>query len=282
MREDSIVKIDEQQRLDDANADFWSELCGSHLAREIGVEDASAESLARFDRAYWDMYPYLQRYLPWGSGERVLEIGLGYGTVGQRLAERGLDYHGLDIAQGPVQMMVHRLGMMGVADAAERVKQGSALAMPYEDEAFDVVVSIGCLHHTGDLAGAIAEVYRVLRPGGQALVMVYNRHSYRRAVMLPARMLRRGVWRDPARRAELVRATYDANADGVAAPAVELASPAEIRRMFGKFSQLRVRRENFDDFVLTIAGKPLAIGRHAFLNNLARVAGVDLYVTGTK
>ena len=102
----------EQKQLDEANAEFWSELCGSHLAREVGVEDASAESLARFDRAYFDMYPYLQRYLPWMSGERLLEIGLGYGTVGQLLAERGLDYHGLDISPGPVAMMRSRLEML--------------------------------------------------------------------------------------------------------------------------------------------------------------------------
>ena len=98
-----------QAQLDDANADFWSELCGTHLARTVGVEDASAESLARFDRAYLDIYPYLERYLPWRSRERLLEIGLGYGTVGQLLAQRGLDYHGLDISPGPVGMMVHRL-----------------------------------------------------------------------------------------------------------------------------------------------------------------------------
>ena len=69
------------------------------------MQDASAESLARFDRAYLDIYPYLERYLPWHSGERLLEIGLGYGTVGQLLAQRGTDYHGLDISPGPVAMM---------------------------------------------------------------------------------------------------------------------------------------------------------------------------------
>ncbi len=53
-----------QSDIDASNAEFWSELCGSSLARAIGVNDASAESLARFDRAYLDLYPYLERYLP--------------------------------------------------------------------------------------------------------------------------------------------------------------------------------------------------------------------------
>jgi ubiquinone/menaquinone biosynthesis C-methylase UbiE len=271
-----------QERLDVANADFWSELCGSHLARAVGVEDASAESLARFDRAYMDLFPYLWRYIPWRSGERLLEIGPGYGTVGQLLAERGVDYHALDISPGPVEMMVHRLEMLGLTEAGSRVKEGSALDIPHPDESFDVVVSIGCLHHTGDLARAVKEVHRVLRTGGQAMVMGYNRHSYRRALVVPVRMVLSGAWRDPVRRAEFVRRTYDADSEGTAAPATEFASAAEIRRIFAGFSEVRVRRENFGDVVLSIGGKHLFIPRTAFLSNVARIAGLDLYVTATR
>ncbi len=271
-----------QQRLDADNANFWSELCGSHLARQVGVTDASPESLARFDRAYMNMYPYLDRYLPWRSGERVLEIGLGYGTVGELLARRGLDYHGLDISPAPVAMMTHRLSNIGVPDADGRAVTGSALAIPHPDASFDVVVSIGCLHHTGALAAAVAEVHRVLRPGGQALVMVYNSRSYRRAVMLPVQTVLRGVWRDRGKSEELVRAAYDANAEGAAAPATEFTSVAEARRMFSSFSDLRVRKENFDDFVLHAGGRSAVIPRALFLNNLARLVGSDLYLTARK
>lgn len=271
-----------QQNLDEANADFWSELCGSRLARSIGVEDASAASLARFDQAYMDAYPYLGRYLAWHGSERLLEIGLGYGTVGALLAGRGLDYHGLDISPGPVAMMIHRLEMLGITEAGTRVGEGSALSIPHPDDAFDVVVSIGCLHHTGDLARAIDEVHRVLRSGGQAMVMVYNRHSYRHAMMLPVQAMLRGIWRDRLRRAERVRWAYDANSEGTAAPATVFTSAAEIRRLFGGFSDVHVRRENFDDFALSVGGKTVTIPRGAFLNNVARIAGSDLYVTARK
>jgi ubiquinone/menaquinone biosynthesis C-methylase UbiE len=272
----------QQQQIDAANADFWSELCGSYVARTVGIEDASAESLVRFDRAYLDMYPYLQRYLPWNSGERVLEIGLGYGTVGKLLAERNLDYHGLDISAGPVAMMIHRLELLGVSDPSSCVTQGSALAIPHPDASFDVVVSIGCLHHTGDLPQAVREVHRVLRPGGQAMVMVYNRHSFRHLVMLPAMALRRGLWRNPRRRTEFVRAIYDSNAVGSAAPATDFSSARDVRRMFGGFANVRVRRENFDDILLPVAGKRIVIPHEALLTNVARVAGSDLYITARK
>ncbi len=272
-----------QERIDAANAAFWDELCGSSLARHVGVTDASAESLAAFDRAYLALYPYLKKYLPWHEGERVLEIGLGYGTVGQLLAERGLDYHGLDISPGPVAMMTHRLGMLGVEDAALRVKQGSALAIPHDDESFDAVVSIGCLHHTGDLPRAVEEVRRVLCPGGKATVMVYNRRSYRRVLMLPLRMLLHGIVRDSRRRAELVRAAYDADSAGAAAPTTEFASISEVRSMFAGFSNVKVRRENVDNFVVGVRGlHAFTISRTPFLGSIGRIAGLDLYITAVK
>ena len=172
--------------------------------------------------------------------------------------------------------------MLGVAGPDARVTQGSALEIPHPDQSFDVVVSIGCLHHTGDIAGAVSEVHRVLRPGGTAMVMLYNSHSYRQLVMLPGMTIRRGFWRDRRRRAEFVRASYDANADGTAAPATEFTSPREARRMFAGFSDVSVRRENFDDFGLRIGKRTLVIPRAVFLNHVARIAGTDLYVTATK
>ena len=49
-----------QPALDDRNAAFWDELCGTSLARSLGINDASAESLRRFDDAYLGHYPYLE------------------------------------------------------------------------------------------------------------------------------------------------------------------------------------------------------------------------------
>ena len=104
-----------QQAIDARNAAFWDELCGTALAQSIGITDHSPESLRRFDAAYMDLYPYLPRQLrsPARPGEPLLEIGLGYGTVSQRLAEAGFDYHGLDIAPGPVEIVRERLRMLG-------------------------------------------------------------------------------------------------------------------------------------------------------------------------
>jgi len=264
-----------QAQVDRLNADFWEELCGTSLAAHLGITDDSPESLARFDRHYLGLYPYLDRYLPRpgaGTGDRLLEIGLGYGTVSQVLASRGFDYHGLDIAAGPVEMVRHRLRLLGIGEPEARVQVGSALEIPHPDESFDHVVTLGCLHHTGDLAGAVGEVHRVLRPGGRAVVMIYK-NSLRRRSGAALRSLRH---RGDAE--EEMRGAYDRNLEGEAAPATEYTSVREARKLFSPFSAVAVRRENFD--------QPRYVGRflprERLLGLPARLAGLDLYVTATK
>ena len=112
------------------NREFWNELCGSNMARALGITDHTEESLKRFDQAYLDFYPYLLSHVrpDLMAGQKVLEIGLGYGALGQKLAESAAMYYGLDVAHGPVKMMNHRLVMYGLNGCAI---QGSALEMPF-------------------------------------------------------------------------------------------------------------------------------------------------------
>ena len=168
-----------QAEVDRQNSEFWNELCGTQLAQSLGITDFSAGSLAKFDRYYLAIYPYLKKYLALDQlhGKDVLEIGLGYGTVSQLLAQSARRYTGLDIAAGPVSVVNQRMTLFSLNGSAQ---QGSILQAPFADGSFDAVVTIGCLHHTGDLPRALDEVHRVLRPGGSALVMIYNAFSYRR------------------------------------------------------------------------------------------------------
>lgn len=264
-----------QAAIDRRNAAFWDELCGSTLARQLRVTDRSPANLKRLDLAYLEMYQYLDNYLPTTfRGERVLEIGLGYGTVGQVLAERGADYHGLDIASGPVEMMRYRLGLLAFDDADDRVECGSALNIPHPDGSFQHVVSIGCLHHTGNIPSAIAEIYRVLQAEGRALVMLYNKHSFRQFRL--GFLNRLGVRLSP----EDVRAAYDTNKDGSPAPVTEFVSRREALELFHAFTDVRVSIENFDD--LAFAGGRLRLPRRLLLANIARLLGLDLYIVATK
>src|SRR3954467_14310654 len=122
----------EQGVIDQSNAAFWNTLCGTGLAQSIELTGQQPGDLQRFDEVYLGLYPYLRDYVPQDlSGKKVLEIGLGYGTLGQLLVERGADYHGADIAAAPVAMMRKRLEWLG--KPAANARQASVLELPWED-----------------------------------------------------------------------------------------------------------------------------------------------------
>jgi SAM-dependent methyltransferase len=267
--------------IDKQNADFWNELCGTWLARALGITELSPENLRRFDESYMNYYTYLGRYVyPENlTGKRVLEIGLGYGTLGQVLASKDCRYYGLDIAKNPVALMNYRFALQGLAGD---FRVGSVLDLPYKEAAFDYVYSIGCLHHTGDLRRAVGEVYRVLTDGGKAVIMLYNRHSFRRLIFLPIVHLRNllsGRSTERASFSDWARTWYDKDAKGEAAPHTDYVSRAQVRRLFKAYRTVRIESQNFDSLVLK--GR-LLVPRERFLSNLARVMGLDLYITATK
>lgn len=92
-----------QSVVDARNTAFWEELCGTGLAQALGITSKDPQALNQFDAGYFAMYPYLKQYVDRFpvSGKRILEVGLGYGTLSQYITERGADYQGLDIAEVP-------------------------------------------------------------------------------------------------------------------------------------------------------------------------------------
>jgi SAM-dependent methyltransferase len=260
-----------QSAVDTQNAAFWDTLCGWNLAQEAGITGRGEDDLRRFDQLFLGFYPYLGRYVPQDfGGKKVLEIGLGYGTLGQLIASRNADYFGADIAEGPVANMRRRLAWLGLPEG--HAVHASVLELPFASETFDYVYSIGCLHHTGNLRRSVHEVHRVLVPGGRAVVMLYNRHSLRRARYAAMRML-------PGRRAESLddelRRVYDPVDSGEAAPHTDFISRLEVRRLFRDFDHVKIEVQNFD-------GYGFGIKREWFLGNLARIAGLDLYILADK
>jgi SAM-dependent methyltransferase len=279
-----VLAKNESSSLAARNVSFWNELCGTTFARALAVTDDSPASLKRFDDWYFAFYPYLFIHIPFEDmkGKDVLEVGLGYGTVSQRIAEAGARYLGLDIAPGPVWMANHRLQQAGLSGQAQ---QGSILAADFADESFDFVVAIGCLHHTGDLRGAIDECHRILRPGGKLVFMVYYAYSYRRFYQARRETTQyalrelfgyRGV---QGALAAKERAAYDANSAGEAAPHTDFVSVRSLRHLCRNFSSFAGQTENIDN------GTPFekAAPRRELLKTLwPRLCGLDLYATAVK
>jgi SAM-dependent methyltransferase len=189
------------------------------------------------------------------------------------MARLGADYHGLDLAAAPVAMVRARLAR--VPDARpEQVTKGSALELPFDDASFDHVVSIGCLHHTGDLFGAVAECRRVLRPGGRLVVMVYNRRSARRLLLGPVLTARHWLVPGAPDAEETLRYFYDGHADGDATPHTDFVSLAELRGLLSGFRDVRIERRSIDRVPLG----PIEVSRLRLMRlGLDRLVGLDLY-----
>lgn len=108
-------------------------------------------------------------------GKRVLEIGPGQGADAEQLIHRGARWSGIDLTEESIKRVRRRLEIRKLP--YERLVQGSALELPFDDAQFDVVYSHGVLHHIPDIRLAQREIRRVLNDHGQLIMMVYARDS---------------------------------------------------------------------------------------------------------
>jgi SAM-dependent methyltransferase len=109
------------------------------------------------------------------AGKQVLEIGLGEGSDSERLIRRGAHWSGVDLTSESIERVRTRLTLRELP--FEDLRQGSVLGLPFVDDSFDMVFSHGVLHHVPDIKQAQNEIHRVLRPGGELVIMMYARWS---------------------------------------------------------------------------------------------------------
>ena len=102
---------------------------------------------------------------------KLLEIGSGPGRLAVRLAREapGMTLTGVDISDAMVERAARRAAGAGLSERV-RFKVGDVAAMPLPDGEFDGVVSTLSLHHWPDPASGLAEIHRVLKPGGEARI----------------------------------------------------------------------------------------------------------------
>jgi len=109
-----------------------------------------------------------------GSSGRLLEIGCGMGMDSVQLARCGFQVTAVDLTEAALTLARQYA-------ASRRVdidfRTGNAEALEFGDGEFDAAYSFGVLHHTPNIESAIAELHRILRPGGVAHVMLYHKWS---------------------------------------------------------------------------------------------------------
>lgn len=180
---------------------FWQ-----HLERSVARNDYKQGALERFAASC--------------GGGKLLEIGSGLGLELARLGKLGFDVTGVDLAPNAVALCNRYLERQGVNGRA--VVQ-NAEALEFGDQSFDAVYSSGVIQHTPDIERAIAEIDRVLKPGGRILIILYHRHSW---FYLLQRLSGTNV-----------------EFEGEDAPIVNAYTRSELRRLFARFRDLEVDTE---------------------------------------
>lgn len=151
---------------------------------EIPHEPGSPEHLAEVEQRFlseaWFAQPSGGRpfsaLIPYDelASKDVLEIGSGTGVHARLLADAGAKVTAVDLTPTAVELTGRRLELAGLtAD----VLQADAESLPFADHSFDFVWSWGVIHHSESTDRVIAEIARVLRPGGRLALMVYHRSS---------------------------------------------------------------------------------------------------------
>jgi len=164
----------------DAIRDYWN-----HRIHDLEMTDEAVGTKAFFDDLHeyrFDKLHYLPQLVDFSSfrGQRLLEVGCGIGTDLVRFAQGGARVTGVDLAETAIDLARKNFTLNGVVPEELRVANGEAL--PYTDAVFDVVYGHGVIQYTSNAPQLIRECHRVLKPGGMAIFMVYNRVSWLNAM----------------------------------------------------------------------------------------------------
>jgi ubiquinone/menaquinone biosynthesis C-methylase UbiE len=154
---------------------FWNtEACGTHfITRFVDERDFFSKYREFRYRTEWHIPAFAS--FAQAKSKRVLEIGCGNGADGVMFASHGAHYTGVDLTPEAIDATRRHFAAEGL-DGQFRLENAQGLS--FADDSFDIVYSYGVLHHTPAPRQAVREVYRVLKPGGVALVMLYHRHSF--------------------------------------------------------------------------------------------------------
>lgn len=148
--------------------------CGSSITEGEPGSRSYFEGLIRGRVEYG---PWMSEVLDYEGtqGLRVLDVGCGQGIDVYEYALAGAAATGIDLTPRHVELARAHLAVMRLE---AEIVQGDAEQLPFADASFDRVSSNGVLHHTPDMPAALREIRRVLVPGGEARVIVYNRNSF--------------------------------------------------------------------------------------------------------
>ena len=214
----------------------------------------SKQFFEEVERFRYETQPFMNSLIGFDRyrGRSVLEVGCGLGTDLVQFARAGAVTTGVDLTPNSIDLVKRRFSLEGLPVDA---RVADAEHLPFNDHQFDVVYSFGVLHHTPNTQKAVDEVYRVLKPGGEAIVMLYHRNSIHVLLGVPlfaAYRLLKGRHGNLSAAEDWIR-LYDGSEN----PLGKAYSKREVRRMFGRFQSIRFKlcdpvRRRFPHWVNTV------------------------------
>jgi ubiquinone/menaquinone biosynthesis C-methylase UbiE len=259
-----------------AAVECWSaDPCGAVVAEgELGTR-AYFESLllARSRYAGWmdEALGYRTTH-----GLDVLDVGCGQGIDLARYAMAGSRPIGIDLTPRHAALAQKHLDAMDLPGSAF---VADAESIPIADRSFDRVSSNGVLHHTPLILRALSEIQRVLRPGGEARVILYNRNSFHYWM---TQVAYRGILRGELLRERSMAGVLSKGVEYShigARPLVRVYSPTQVRRLMREagFREIHVHVYHFnytDTPVTAVLGRVFGMMRNPqLLNRIGRVGG---------
>jgi 2-polyprenyl-3-methyl-5-hydroxy-6-metoxy-1,4-benzoquinol methylase len=141
-------------------------------------QPTSLEDFQAINQLYLDSNPWLRDELDFSlfRDQSVLEIGCGAGSASTLFAGGGAKMTSVDITEQSVAMTKANAQSQGLDIT---VSQMDAEKLTFPNEIFDYVYSWGVIHHSNNPNQIMRQIYRVLKPGGRGLIMVYNKNSLR-------------------------------------------------------------------------------------------------------
>jgi len=172
--------------------DFWQKHpCGEDFVGGAENYEADYERFfENYDNFRYTKEPHILECLQNidFEGKRTLEIGLGQGADAEQIIRRGADWFGLDLTHESPKRVQVRLNLRKLKIGG--ITNGSAVEMPFAERSFDIVFSHGVLHHIPEIKKTQSEIRRILKPGGELIVMLYAKNSlnYRLSIALVRRL----------------------------------------------------------------------------------------------
>jgi ubiquinone/menaquinone biosynthesis C-methylase UbiE len=109
------------------------------------------------------------------AGQEILDVGCGVGNDLSRFAKSGSQVTGIDLAEHSIELARNNFRQRGLKG---QLLLMDGEQMEFSDASFDMIYCHTVLHFTPNPAQMVREIYRVLKPGGRAILMTVNRHSW--------------------------------------------------------------------------------------------------------